>query len=76
MTGFKKGCVFINGFNLGRYWEIGPQGTLYLPKGLLKETGNELIVFEQEGTDRESVQIIDHPILSKPKKHRFAFWKK
>ena len=76
MTGFKKGCVFINGFNLGRYWEIGPQVTLYLPKGLLKETGNELIVFEQEGTDRESVQIIDHPILSKPKKHRFAFWKK
>lgn len=76
MTGFKKGCVFVNGFNLGRYWEAGPQVTLYLPKGLLKETGNELIVFEQEGADRDQVQIIDHPILSKPKKHRLAFWKK
>ena len=76
MTGFKKGCVFVNGFNLGRYWARGPQMTLYVPKGLLRETGNELIVFEQEGTDRDSVPLLDHPILDKPKKRWYQFFRK
>ncbi|CAJ0967047.1 unnamed protein product [Ranitomeya imitator] len=31
MKGWKKGAVFVNGKNLGRYWDIGPQETLYLP---------------------------------------------
>ena len=35
--GWKKGFVFINGFNIGRYWNVGPQGTLYVPGELLKE---------------------------------------
>ena len=33
----QKGNVWINGFNIGRYWETGPQGTLYIPGELLKE---------------------------------------
>ena len=47
MKGFTKGYVFVNGFNLGRYWNIGPQTALYLPGALLKEE-NEIIVFEME----------------------------
>lgn len=47
MRGFGKGVAFVNGFNLGRYWEIGPQQTLYVPGGLLKEE-NELVIFELE----------------------------
>ena len=39
----------LNGFNLGRYWEIGPQKALYVPKSLLKSGKNELIVFESDG---------------------------
>lgn len=74
MTGFKKGCVFINGFNLGRYWEAGPQVTLYIPKGVLKAE-NEIVVFEQEGTSRNTVTITDTPKLDKPKK-LFSFLKK
>ncbi|MEE1046049.1 MAG: beta-galactosidase [Clostridia bacterium] len=35
--GWNKGVVWINGFNLGRYWKVGPQGTLYVPGELLKE---------------------------------------
>jgi hypothetical protein len=31
MRGWGKGCVFVNGRNLGRFWRIGPQQTLYLP---------------------------------------------
>ena len=46
MKGWTKGCVWINGFNLGRYWEIGPQETLYVPGELLKEGKNEIVIFE------------------------------
>ncbi|MFW5980892.1 MAG: glycoside hydrolase family 35 protein, partial [Halanaerobiaceae bacterium] len=51
IEGWKKGVVFINGFNLGRYWEVGPQKTLYLPAPLLKEGENEIVVFELHGTE-------------------------
>lgn len=47
----KKGFVCVNGFNLGRYWEIGPQETLYIPGELLKEE-NILEIFELYGEDR------------------------
>ena len=41
-----KGIVFVNGHNLGRYWKVGPQQTLYVPGCWLKEN-NEIVVFEQ-----------------------------
>ena len=52
---FKKGIAILNGFNLGRYWEIGPQKTLYVPSSLLKEGENELIIFESDGLKGEPV---------------------
>ena len=30
-TGFTKGVIFVNNNNLGRFWKLGPQKTLYLP---------------------------------------------
>ena len=47
-TGWIHGTVFINGFNIGRYWIVGPQLTLYVPQHILKKGLNELIVFEYE----------------------------
>ncbi|MBS1369903.1 MAG: beta-galactosidase [Lentisphaeria bacterium] len=44
-----RGCVFVNGFNLGRYWEVGPQRTLYVPAPLLRTGRNEFIVFDLQG---------------------------
>ncbi len=49
MKGFKKGIVIVNGKVLGRYWEKGPQQTLYLPKSFLMKGINEIIVLEFEG---------------------------
>ena len=46
MTGWKKGVVWVNGQNLGRYWEIGPQKRLYCPAPFLKRGRNEVIVFD------------------------------
>lgn len=63
MEGFGKGCVFINGFNLGRFWEIGPQKALYLPGPLLKKGQNEIVVFETEGMAKDEITLIDHPML-------------
>jgi beta-galactosidase len=46
MTGWKKGVVWVNGHNLGRYWEIGPQKRLYCPAPFLKQGKNEIVVFD------------------------------
>jgi beta-galactosidase len=45
LPGWEKGVVWVNGFNLGRYWSVGPQHTLYVPGELLNEE-NILHVFE------------------------------
>ncbi|XP_070345985.1 beta-galactosidase-1-like protein 2 isoform X2 [Equus asinus] len=48
LEGWEKGVVFINGQNLGRYWNIGPQETLYLPGTWLDQGINQVIVFEEK----------------------------
>lgn len=47
LQGWTKGVVFINGQNLGRYWNLGPQETLYVPGPWLKPGLNEIVVFEE-----------------------------
>lgn len=42
---FCKGNVWINGFNIGRYWNKGPHETLYVPGDIIKEE-NEIVIFE------------------------------
>ena len=44
-----KGQLWVNGHNLGRFWKIGPQRTLYVPGPWLKQGMNEVIVFDVEG---------------------------
>jgi beta-galactosidase len=63
LDGWTKGFVWINGFHLGRYWEKGPQRTLYLPGPLLREGTNELIVLELHGTEKPVVELTDAPDL-------------
>ena len=46
MTGYRKGVVWVNGHNLGRYWDIGPQTRLYCPAPWLKAGENEVVVFD------------------------------
>ncbi|KAL8573923.1 hypothetical protein ACOMHN_029370 [Nucella lapillus] len=47
MKTWNKGIIIVNGINLGRYWDIGPQRTLYLPAPFLKKGKNEILVFEE-----------------------------
>ena len=62
LPGWTKGVVWINGFNLGRYWEKGPQKTLYVPAPVLKEGVNEIVVFELHEAAR-SIEFRDVPEL-------------
>ena len=64
MDGFTKGVVWVNGFNLGRYWNIGPQKALYLPGSLLKDE-NEIVVLELEKAAAPYVEISDKPRLGR-----------
>ena len=61
---YGKGCISVNGFNLGRYWNEGPIHYLYVPSGLLKEK-NEFIVFETENVKIEELTLLDHPVYKK-----------
>ena len=49
LPGWDKGVVWVNGFNLGRYWKRGPQQALYLPGPLLHAGDNEVIILELHG---------------------------
>lgn len=61
--GWGKGCAFVNGFNIGRFWEIGPQKRLYIPGPLLRQGENEIILFETEGKAPGSILLEDTPDL-------------
>lgn len=56
MSEYKKGYVWINGNNLGHYWEIGPQKRLYCPAGWLKQGDNEIIIFDLLKTEASPVK--------------------
>ncbi|XP_045106280.1 beta-galactosidase-like isoform X2 [Portunus trituberculatus] len=49
LDGWNKGVAWVNDFCLGRYWpEVGPQVTLYVPRGVLHQGTNTLLLLEQE----------------------------
>jgi beta-galactosidase len=64
MHGFGKGFVFLNGHNLGKYWYIGPQQTLYVPASWLNKGQNELVVFDELKGEHTAIKTLDYPILN------------
>ena len=66
LQAFGKGHVFVNGHNLGRYWHIGPQQTLYLPGCWLRKGTNEIIIIDYIGPNTlPTTQGLTQPILNK-----------
>lgn len=62
LSKFGKGCVLVNGFNIGRFWQIGPTLSLYISKHFLKKGTNEIIIFETEGVYDTQLNLVDYPI--------------
>ena len=56
---YGKGIIILNGFNLGRYWNIGPSHHLYVPKDVLKVGENECVIFETEGQPIDQLRFVD-----------------
>jgi beta-galactosidase len=55
MSNFKKGTAWINGHNIGRYWNIGPQKRLYCPASFMRKGTNEMIVIDLHQTEAQIV---------------------
>ncbi|WP_256009384.1 glycoside hydrolase family 35 protein [Desertivirga xinjiangensis] len=67
MRAFGKGFVFLNGHNLGKYWEIGPTQTTYIPACWLNKGKNELVVFDQLRSGHKNISTLNGPILDQPR---------
>ncbi len=66
MEQFGKGQVYVNGYAVGRFWNIGPQQTLYVPGCWLKKGQNEVIVLDVVGPSGAPCLFAqDHPELDK-----------
>jgi beta-galactosidase len=63
MSSWGKGLVWVNGHCLGRYWNIGPTETMYLPGPWLKAGINEVIVLDYLGPKKNTLQGLEAPIL-------------
>jgi beta-galactosidase len=55
MSQYTKGILYINGHNLGRYWNIGPQQRLYCPGVWLHKGNNEILVFDFNLTEAKPI---------------------
>jgi beta-galactosidase len=67
MRAFHKGIVWINGHCLGRYWNIGPTQTMYLPGAWLRTGANEIVVMDLFAPASPQLQGLDKPILDSVK---------
>jgi beta-galactosidase len=63
LRGWNKGMVWVNGNNLGRFWSIGPQQTMYLPGPWLHRGENEIIVLDLIGPEQPVIAGLEQPIL-------------
>lgn len=75
MEHWGKGLVWVNGHPMGRFWNIGPQQTLYMPGCWLKKGENEIIVLDIVGPESPVVEGLDTPIIdqllhAQPTTHR------
>jgi beta-galactosidase len=72
LRGWGKGIVIVNGHNLGRYWHIGPQQTLYCPGVWLKKGQNDIVIFEQIKDGIRALTGIKTPVLDQLEKDENA----
>ncbi len=66
MRGWGKGIVWVNGHNLGRYWGIGPQQSLFVPSVWLKRGRNEVVVLDLEEARNRSLRGIRELLFETP----------
>lgn len=81
VSSWGKGVAWVNGHCLGRFWNIGPTQTMYLPGPWLKKGTNEVIILDVLGPRKSTLSGQKQPILSElhpeldfiPKKNKGIF---
>lgn len=63
LSNWGKGLVWVNGICIGRYWNVGPTQTMYVPGCWLKKGKNEVIVFDLLGNSSGMMSGLTKPIL-------------
>jgi beta-galactosidase len=63
MRGWGKGVAWVNGHCLGRFWDIGPQQTMYCPGPWLKAGKNAIVILDLVGPRDPKVAGLAKPIL-------------
>ena len=58
-----KGDLWVNGHCLGRYWNIGPSQTAYLPGCWLHPGTNEVIILDLLGQQQPELAALEKPVL-------------
>jgi beta-galactosidase len=69
LRGWGKGVVWVNGHDLGRFWNIGPQRTLYLPGPWLRRGRNEVVVLDLEPQGNATLEGVAGPVFTAPGSH-------
>ena len=62
MSAFGKGFAWVNGHNLGRIWDIGPQRSLYLPAPWMEQGNNTVVVFDLQAPNERVVHGAVQPV--------------
>jgi beta-galactosidase len=67
---WRKGVVWVNGHCLGRFWDIGPTQTLYVPGCWLRLGENEVVIFDLFGPEQPRIAGLEQPILDQLRPER------
>ncbi len=62
MSKWEKGTVYVNGRNIGRYWNVGPQLSLYCPAPFLKNGENQIDIVELELAEPRPIRGLARPL--------------
>ncbi|WP_053058242.1 beta-galactosidase [Pedobacter sp. BMA] len=65
LSTWSKGMVWVNGHNIGRFWKIGPQQTMFVPGVWLKKGINEIIVLDLEVPIQSTMMGLKRPVVDK-----------
>jgi beta-galactosidase len=60
--GWGKGAIWVNGHALGRFWDIGPQLSSFVPGAWLHSGKNEVVMFDLLAPEKMTISGVKQPI--------------
>jgi beta-galactosidase len=76
MRQWNFGVVWVNGHNLGRYWNVGADRSLYLPSVWQQQGTNQITLLELGGRPKEPTISGATKLIEEPATQFHPFFKK